>query len=93
MNEVFFCNSGCEANEAAIKLARMYGHQKGVDLPAIIVMEHAFHGRTLATLSATATARYRRDSSRWYRVLFVCHSTTFRPLNMLRPIIPMSWRC
>jgi acetylornithine aminotransferase len=53
MEDVFFCNSGCEANEAAIKLARFYGHQQGVDSPAIIVMEHAFHGRTLATLSAT----------------------------------------
>ncbi|PKO53023.1 MAG: aspartate aminotransferase family protein, partial [Betaproteobacteria bacterium HGW-Betaproteobacteria-21] len=47
MNEVFFCNSGCEANEAAIKLARFYGHQKGVDLPTIVVMENAFHGRTM----------------------------------------------
>lgn len=53
MDRVFFCNSGCEANEAAIKLARMYGHHKGVDQPQIIVMEKAFHGRTLATLSAT----------------------------------------
>jgi acetylornithine/N-succinyldiaminopimelate aminotransferase len=57
MDEVFFCNSGCEANEAAIKLARMFGHQKGVDHPAIIVMEHAFHGRTLATLSATGNRK------------------------------------
>ena len=57
MDEVFFCNSGCEANEAAIKLARLYGHQKGVDQPAIIVMEHAFHGRTLATLSATGNRK------------------------------------
>jgi acetylornithine aminotransferase len=57
MDEAFFCNSGCEANEAAIKLARMYGHQKGIDLPAIIVMEHAFHGRTLATLSATGNRK------------------------------------
>jgi acetylornithine aminotransferase len=57
MDEVFFCNSGCEANEAAIKLARMVGHQKGIDLPAIIVMEHAFHGRTLATLSATGNRK------------------------------------
>jgi acetylornithine aminotransferase len=54
---VFFCNSGCEANEAAIKLARMLGHQKGIDQPAIIVMEHAFHGRTLATLSATGNRK------------------------------------
>lgn len=57
MDEVFFCNSGCEANEAAIKLARLYGHQKGIDTPAIIVMEQAFHGRTLATLSATGSRK------------------------------------
>jgi acetylornithine aminotransferase len=57
MDEVFFCNSGCEANEAAIKLARLYGHQKGIENPAIIVMEHAFHGRTLATLSATGNRK------------------------------------
>ncbi|MDR2260076.1 MAG: aspartate aminotransferase family protein [Azoarcus sp.] len=58
MDEVFFCNSGLEANEAAIKLARFYGHkQKGVDLPTVIVMEHAFHGRSLATLSATANRK------------------------------------
>jgi acetylornithine aminotransferase len=57
MDEVFFCNSGCEANEAAIKLARLYGHQKGIEQPAIIVMEHAFHGRTLATLSATGNRK------------------------------------
>ena len=57
MEEAFFCNSGCEANEAAIKLARFYGHRKGVDNPAIIVMEKAFHGRTLATLSATGNRK------------------------------------
>lgn len=57
MDEVFFCNSGCEANEAAIKLARLFGHQKGIEQPAIIVMEQAFHGRTLATLSATGNRK------------------------------------
>ncbi|MDD5299117.1 MAG: acetylornithine transaminase [Gallionella sp.] len=57
MQEVFFCNSGCEANEAAIKLARMYGHQRDIESPAIIVMEKAFHGRTLATLSATGNRK------------------------------------
>jgi acetylornithine aminotransferase len=57
MDEVFFCNSGCEANEAAIKLARLYGHQQGIEQPAIIVMEQAFHGRTLATLSATGNRK------------------------------------
>lgn len=56
-DEVFFCNSGCEANEAAIKLARFYGHRKGVDQPTIIVMENAFHGRTMATLSATGNRK------------------------------------
>lgn len=57
MDEVFFCNSGCEANEAAIKLARYYGHKKGVDSPAIVVMDKAFHGRTMATLSATGSRK------------------------------------
>ncbi len=57
MEEIFFCNSGCEANEAAIKLARYYGHRKGVDSPTIIVMEKAFHGRTMATLSATGNRK------------------------------------
>ena len=57
MQEVFLCNSGCEANEAAIKLARLYGHNKGIDNPSIIVMEKAFHGRTLATLSATGNRK------------------------------------
>ena len=57
MDKVFFCNSGCEANEAAIKLARLYGHNKGIDTPEIIVMEQSFHGRTLATLSATGNRK------------------------------------
>lgn len=57
MDKVFFCNSGCEANEAAIKLARLYGHNKGIDSPEIIVMEQSFHGRTLATLSATGNRK------------------------------------
>jgi acetylornithine aminotransferase len=57
MDNVFFCNSGCEANEAAIKLARLYGHHKGIALPNIIVMENSFHGRTMATLSATGNRK------------------------------------
>lgn len=57
MDSVFFCNSGCEANEAAIKLARLYGHNMGVEAPAIIVTEKAFHGRTMATLSATGSRK------------------------------------
>jgi acetylornithine aminotransferase len=57
MDLCFFGNSGAEANEAAIKLARMFAHRKGVSDPAIIVMENSFHGRTLATLSATGNKK------------------------------------
>ncbi len=57
MERAFFCNSGAEANEAAIKIARRFGHQKGIDTPAIIVTDGAFHGRTLATLSATGNRK------------------------------------
>ncbi|MBS1215593.1 MAG: argD [Proteobacteria bacterium] len=57
MDESFFCSSGAEANEAAIKLARLYGHQNGIQSASIIVMEHAWHGRTLATLSATGNRK------------------------------------
>jgi len=57
MDKVFFGNSGAEANEAAIKLARLYGHQQGNKDPQIVVMEHSFHGRTMATLSATGNRK------------------------------------
>ena len=57
MDNVFFSNSGAEANEAAIKLARLYGHSKNIDQPAIIVMEGSFHGRTMATLTATGNRK------------------------------------
>ncbi|SEK90137.1 aspartate aminotransferase family protein [Nitrosovibrio tenuis] len=57
MDNAFFCNSGAEANEAAIKLARLYGHGKNIDLPTIIVMEKSFHGRTMATLTASGNRK------------------------------------
>lgn len=57
MDQVFFANSGAEANEAAIKLARLYAHQQQIENPKIIVMERAFHGRTLATLSASGNRK------------------------------------
>ncbi|MCU7805167.1 MAG: aspartate aminotransferase family protein [Candidatus Thiodiazotropha sp. (ex Lucinoma annulata)] len=57
MDRVFFANSGAEANEAAIKIARLYGNKKGIKNPAIIVMDQSFHGRTLATLSATGNRK------------------------------------
>ena len=57
MDNAFFCNSGAEANEAAIKLARLYGHGRNIDLPTIIVMEKSFHGRTMATLTASGNRK------------------------------------
>lgn len=57
MDNVYFCNSGAEANEAAIKLARLHGHNKGIELPTIIVMEQSFHGRTMATLTASGNRK------------------------------------
>ena len=57
MQSVFFSNSGAEANEAAIKIARLYGHKKGITKPNIIVADGSFHGRTMATLSATGNRK------------------------------------
>ncbi len=57
MDNVFFSNSGAEANEAAIKLARMHGHNRGIELPHVVVMEQSFHGRTLATLTASGNRK------------------------------------
>ncbi len=57
LTNAFFCNSGLEANEAALKIARKYGHGKGIDLPEIVVYEKAFHGRSIATLSATGNPK------------------------------------
>lgn len=55
--QAFFANSGAEANEAAIKLTRLFGHKKGIETPSIIVMEGAFHGRTMATLTASGSRK------------------------------------
>ncbi|MBP9929374.1 MAG: aminotransferase class III-fold pyridoxal phosphate-dependent enzyme, partial [Rhodoferax sp.] len=57
MTNVFFCSTGLEANEAAIKLARKFGHNKGIERPQIVVYENAFHGRSIATLSATGNTK------------------------------------
>ncbi|MGH8474863.1 MAG: aspartate aminotransferase family protein [Methylococcales bacterium] len=59
LDKIFFCNSGTEANEAAIKIARRFGFQRKIELPAIVVMENSFHGRTLGALSATASNKAR----------------------------------
>ncbi|MDR1969623.1 MAG: aspartate aminotransferase family protein [Burkholderiaceae bacterium] len=60
MSNVFFCNSGLEANEAALKLARKFGHEKGIAKPQVVVYENAFHGRSIATLSATGNAKVQK---------------------------------
>jgi len=57
MDRVFFCNSGAEANEAAIKLARLQGHRNGIENPTVVVADNSFHGRTMATLSATGNRK------------------------------------
>ena len=57
LSATFFCNSGCEANELAIKIARLHGHDLKIQQPEIIVMDNAFHGRTMATLSASGNRK------------------------------------
>ena len=60
MTNVFFCSTGLEANEAALKLARKYGHDRGIERPEIVVYEKAFHGRSIATLSATGNEKVQK---------------------------------
>jgi len=61
MDNMFFCNSGTEANEAAIKLARKYGHQQGIAKPVVLTMDKSFHGRTMGALSATGNSKIKQD--------------------------------
>ena len=61
MTNVFFCNSGLEANEGALKMARKFGHGKGITHPKVVVYERAFHGRSIATLSATGNKKIQAD--------------------------------
>ena len=63
LQQAFFCNSGAEANEAAIKLARKYGHARGIAVPTVVVADGSFHGRTLATLSATGSRKVQACSA------------------------------
>ncbi|MFT4563498.1 MAG: acetylornithine/N-succinyldiaminopimelate aminotransferase [Gammaproteobacteria bacterium] len=60
LENVFFCNSGAEANEAALKIARRYGHERDIDCPVVITMDGSFHGRTMATLSATGNPKVQK---------------------------------
>tara|TARA_B100000700_G_scaffold326942_1_gene439999 strand:- start:2117 stop:3298 length:1182 start_codon:yes stop_codon:yes gene_type:complete len=84
-DKVFFCNSGAEANEAAIKLARKYGHQKlGIDLPLILTAKNSFHGRTLATISATGQENYHRG---FEPMVEGFHFFTYNNLNSIEKLI------
>jgi len=60
LTNVFFCSTGLEANEAALKIARKYGHDRGIDRPEIVVYDNAFHGRSIATLSATGNEKVQK---------------------------------
>ncbi len=82
MDQIFFTNSGAEANEAAIKLTRLFGHKKGIETPSIIVMEKAFHGRTMATLTASGSRKVQAG----YEPLVPGFIRA--PLMTLKPYIP-----
>jgi acetylornithine/N-succinyldiaminopimelate aminotransferase len=91
--KVFFCNSGLEANEGAIKIARKFGHDRGIESPEIIVYEKAFHGRSIATLSATGNPRCRPASARWSKALFACRSMTSPPSKRWHARDRTWWPC
>jgi len=78
MTNVFFCSTGLEANEAAIKLARKFGHNKGIEKPEIVVYEKAFHGRSIATLSATGNTKFKKALVPWSKALCAYPSTTLK---------------
>lgn len=83
MEKVFFSNSGAEANEAAIKLARKFGHEKGIKTPTILVMENSFHGRTMATLTATGN---RKAQAGFEPLLSGFVRTTFNDIDEIEKI-------
>ena len=84
MDNCFFGNSGAEANEAAIKIARLYGHNRGVEKPTIIVLEGAFHGRTMATLSATGNRKIQEGFGP------LVEGFTRAPINDLEAIVELA---
>ena len=94
LEAVFFCNSGLEANECAIKIARKFGHAKGIEVPNIIVLKHAFHGRSIATLSATGNPSVRADFSPYTEgFIFVDESdrtASARSLKKIKTWLPSS---
>lgn len=92
MDRAFIANSGAEAVECALKLARLHGHARGIALPRVIVAENGFHGRTLAALSASGNRAIRPGTSRWSTALCACPSARpvplkrrWRPHRMPRP--------
>lgn len=91
MEEVFFSNSGAESNEGAIKIARKFGHMQGIASPKIIVADKSFHGRTLATLSATGNKKFNKALVHWLKALFVYLLVILKPLKKLQLTIRISW--
>jgi acetylornithine/succinyldiaminopimelate/putrescine aminotransferase len=83
----FFSNSGAESNEGAIKIARKFGSQQGVSNPKIIVAEQSFHGRTLATLSATGNKKVQEGFAPLVEGLFEFHLVMLKQFKKLRSII------
>ena len=92
MTNVFFCNSGLEANEAAIKLARKFGHMKGIEKPEIVVYDKSFHGRSIATLAATGNEKIKEGFGPFQRVFYVWPSTTLRLSKKPLKATPTWWQ-
>ena len=90
MEEIFFSNSGAESNEGAIKIARKFGFKQGISNPKIIVAEQSFHGRTLATLSATGNKKFKKVLHLWLKALFVCHLVMLKRFKRQLSIIQIS---
>lgn len=89
MEKVFFGNSGAEANEAAIKIARMHGHAQNIQTPETIVMENSFHGRTMATLSATGNRKIQAGFEPLVQGFYGHHLMTLRPYRPSPTILQM----
>jgi acetylornithine aminotransferase len=93
LTNAFFCSTGLEANEAALKLARKYGHDKGIERPEIVVYEKAFHGRSIATLSATGNTKVQAGFGPLVEGFVRVPLNDIAALNRPPRAIPMWWPC
>ena len=89
MEEVFFSNSGAESNEGAIKIARKFGHMQGIASPKIIVADQSFHGRTMATLSATGNKKVQEGFGPLVRLHWCSHVPSTTPPSARSIILPV----